>query len=157
MLLGLFPELWPSTVLESGPQEISTGREGSLCGAQNKKQPMTLGSRQRFWGTSDCSYGAGDRIIWVSARADKLRQKPVVAKSRPVLRNTGSHDLQLEKPSKFLYQASLQPYCLRELQKEEGIPATSLDHPTLLTVTFLCLGSPRLFLLSFSSSTFARP
>lgn len=29
MLLGLFPELWPSTVLESGPQEISTGREGS--------------------------------------------------------------------------------------------------------------------------------
>lgn len=49
VLLGLFSELWPSTVLESGPEEISTGREGALCGAQNR-QPVTPGSRQGLWG-----------------------------------------------------------------------------------------------------------
>lgn len=123
------------------------GREPCV---EHKTRGCLWGADWDSQGISDCSYGAGDRIIWVSARADKLRQKPVGAKSRPMLRSTGAPSLQLEKPSAFLYQLSLQPYCLRELQKEEGISATSLGHPTLLMVTFPCLTLLSLFLLSFS-------
>lgn len=94
-------------------------------------------------GTSDCSrvdrWKWGDRITWVSVRADQL------AKSRSVLRSIGGKACSLK---------SLQPLesCTqcpalksnKRTPKGEGISAAFCCHPTLLTVTFLCLDFPQL-------------